>query len=427
AGTILFFVGGGFGFSYFFDLYNKDPEAQSKMSMLMTGFYTTPTNYTSQGVYWVNVIADLIIPQRATLFGWLILAPCLFLLVRAWLDGKKEYFAPLAVLAGGLPLIHTHSFLALGIISAVCILFAVWDYFKKREGATTTLAWFAFYGCAAVLLAAPQLFSFTFAQSSGGSDFVRFQFNWVNKTDNYFWFYIKNIGLPYLLMIPAFIHADLRGKRLFAGGLAILVICEFIVFQPNEYDNNKLLFIWYLLLCGITVTFLGDVFCSLRKSGVKGAWVSAALIVCVMNLSGVLTLVREIKSNHVLFGAAHVEAAEYIKENTLPGSLFLTSDNHLNTVAALTGRNILCGSGSFLHFHGVDYSDLRNWQLSLLGEPTMESLEEMGIDYVFASDYERGLDYFNEAFFEENCEIVFDNGIVRIYKVARLHDAITPS
>jgi len=64
-------------------------------------------------------------------------------------------------------------------------------------------------------------------------------------------------------------------QRLFAGWLAILVICEFIVFQPNEYDNNKLLFIWYLLLCGITATFLGGVFRWLSKSGLKDAYKDA--------------------------------------------------------------------------------------------------------------------------------------------------------
>jgi hypothetical protein len=85
--TLLFFVGGGFGFWYFFDLIRENPDAFSR---IFTAFYNTPTNYTYGGLRWVNPIADMLIPQRATLFGWALLFPSLYLLRRAAFENEPR-------------------------------------------------------------------------------------------------------------------------------------------------------------------------------------------------------------------------------------------------------------------------------------------------------------------------------------------------
>ena len=39
-----------------------------------------------------------------------------------------------------------------------------------------------------------------------------------------------------------------RQNRLIAlGAFLILLVAEFVLFQPNEYDNNKLIYVWFLL------------------------------------------------------------------------------------------------------------------------------------------------------------------------------------
>ena len=50
------------------------------------------------------------------------------------------------------------------------------------------------------------------------------------------------------------------------------------------------------------------------------------------------------------------ELAEYINTNTPADAVFMTATNHNNAVAMLTGRSIVCGSPSFLYYHGLDYS-----------------------------------------------------------------------
>ena len=257
--TILFFFGSGFGFFYFFDLSKTGGLLSSLIQMrgqtvsqaLLDGFYQTPTNMPSLGLRWVNPIVDMLIPQRATLFGWAFLFPCLYLLHGFAFERKRENVVPLAVIAGVLPLIHTHSFLALGVISAVyCVIDLIGVRFEKKR----LIAWVLYAGLTC-LIAAPQLILFTFRQASESS-LVRFHLNWANEADSYLWFYIKNLGLIFLLAPFAFLILPKRDKKIYAGAILLFVIAELIEFQPNNYDNNKLLFVWYAFTCGMVSKLL---------------------------------------------------------------------------------------------------------------------------------------------------------------------------
>ena len=74
AAWVLFFYNGGLGFVYFIDW---SREGGYKFSDIFTGYYTTPTNLVDRNIRWVNIIADMLLPQRATLFGYAVLfCPC---------------------------------------------------------------------------------------------------------------------------------------------------------------------------------------------------------------------------------------------------------------------------------------------------------------------------------------------------------------
>ena len=257
--TILFFFGGGFGFFYFFDLSKSGgllpallgTYGQTASQTLLEGFYQTPTNIPALGLRWVNPIVDMLIPQRATLFGWAFLFPCLYLLHGLAFEKKNENAVPLAIIAGLLPMIHTHSFLALGVISAV---YCLTDLISVRFERKRILAW-GIYAILACAIAAPQLFLFTFKQASESS-LVRFHLNWANEGDSYLWFYIKNMGFLFLLMPIAFLVLPKRDKKIYAGAIFLWILAELVEFQPNDYDNNKLLFIWHAFTCGLVAKFL---------------------------------------------------------------------------------------------------------------------------------------------------------------------------
>ncbi|MBR0443916.1 MAG: hypothetical protein IJK14_00875 [Clostridia bacterium] len=413
--TLLFFVGGGFGFVYFFDLLKRNP---GNFSRIFTAFYQTPTNNVDVGIKWVNPIADMLVPQRATLFGWALLFPCLYLLFRAFFRKEYRFFIPLGILAGSMPLVHTHSFLALGVISAVYLAESLLSRPSREE-----LAGFLKYAALTVLLAAPQLILFTFRQSKG---FLTPHFNWANETDGFLWFYIKNLGLLFLLLPLALFDTSSQNRKIMAGPAVLWLLAELIQFQPNPYDNNKLLFVCFAFLCGFIGDYLIRVFRKLRGSasfsrvsvGILSAFVCACLF-----LSGILTLGREAVSRYELLSADQVSAAEYIKKTAAPDATFLTANNHNNAVAVLTGRNIVCGSGSFLYYHGIDYHEREAALSAMYEDPESfftEYAEKYDVDYVYLSyeelyKYDCDTDYFDSHF-----RVVYQNDEVTIYDVSQV-------
>lgn len=484
----LFFVGGGFGFWYFVDnaktyaglttpaawenwineVFNIRVTVQNARELdmgkyLLGGWYKMPTNFVDNGLRWVNTIADMLLPQRATLFGWALLFPALQMLRRAVFDKENRLFIALGVLAGGLPMVHTHSFFALGIMSVFLIIaLTLRQLFKKQSRKESSAGWkhlkyFLFFGVIAAVLALPQLIAFTFRQSSA-EGFLRFHFNWCNESDSWLWFYIKNMGFIFLLMLPAFITAKKEHKLFYGGSLLIWLICEFIVFQPNTYDNNKLLFVWFAMTCGIVADLMMRLWDRLTKVTVetgdkrggqgsvseKKAPISVRIATCLamtvlmisMLLSGAMTILREyVSADHLgikpdggvgymengyeSVSAELVEITDWIRENTAPDATFLTATNHNNAIAMLTGRNIVCGSSSFLYYHGLDYFARERDVESMYETPETcfnELTKKYNVDYVLLSSWEMGKYSIDYPFFR-NLTPVYSSGSATLYKV----------
>lgn len=423
--TVLMFVNGGLGFIYPIDRMGRDPAAWNE---IFTGFYKTPTNQPDLNLRWVNVICDMMIPQRTLLCGWMAVLPCLWLLTVALRERRWQTFLALGVWAGTLPMIHTHSFLALGLISAGAMIWSVW---RAGEGRRLDALWkFLLYGGVAVLLAAPQLLTWSVPQTVRGGS-LRFRFNWVNNMgdgrliDNYVWFWVKNVGLTWLLMLPAALHDDGRGedgsnalrRALGLGALCVYIVAELIQFQPNEYDNNKLFYVAYMIMMPAMGLYLTDILRRLR--GIRGRALIAAAFMLVCTLSGGLSIAREWVSAYCLFGEEEAAAARWIEENTPADAVFLTGNQHNNAVAALTGRDIVCGTGSYLYFHGIDYSRQQAAEQAMLETPADSAalFDEYGVGYAYISSHERNAFNVDEAWFETHCERVFEAGDVRVYRV----------
>lgn len=448
---VLFFLNGGFGFLYFVNILG---DGGHTISEIFTEFYHTPTNFVEYNVRWVNVIADMLLPQRATLFGWSILFTILYILWRGHFEKKKNYFWIAGVLAGGLVMIHTHSFLALGIVCAVWLLYNMFDltdmkmsfsmdktkwlrtgflviaigimsllraYDLSKE--VDTSVWFAI-GIAGIVLyvitiiylaiklvenkkavkifktwgvflavvlplALAQLFTWTFNQATGDG-FVRGQFNWANVDDQYLVYYIKNIGLVMLFILIALIISKKKDFRLAMSGIGIWFVAEFLGFQPNSYDNNKLLYVGFIFLIIPAASIMVDIYKKIRPRLI--AWITAVIVMFVCTISGILTLGREYVSDYQLYGNEYVKIVDYINESDIPAdAVILTMNNHNNAVSSLTGRNIVVGSSSFLFYHGFDIVE-REAEVSAMFEnpgDNLELFEKYDIHYAVIGSYER--------------------------------------
>jgi len=425
--TALMFVNGGLGFLYALDGVAKDATA---FRDIFTGFYLTPTNQPALNLRWVNVICDMMIPQRTLLTGWMALLPALWLLLTAARDDDMPAFALLGVWAGALPMIHTHSFLALGLVSAGAMLYAVIHAGARRR---QVFFHFALYGIVALVLALPQLLTWSVPQTVHGGS-MRLRFNWVNNRgdgrliDGYCWFWIKNVGLIWLMMVPAALTGKRRPKgdagpmlrgdltrMLGLGALCVYVVAELIQFQPNEYDNNKLFYVAYMAMMpavGLYLVKLWD-----RLKGLRGRALLAAAFLLASTLSGALSIGREVVSDYRLFSHEEADAARWIEENTPEHAVFLTGSQHNNAVAALAGRSIICGTGSYLYFHGIDYSVQQLDERAMLQFPadSLELFEKYRVGYIYLSSYERSSFAVDEQWFTANCPLLFSEGDVCVY------------
>lgn len=470
---VLFFYNGGLGFAYFFDKVLQDT---SKFTNIFKEFYYTPTSLGDENLRWAQIIVNMLIPQRATLFGWAILFPLLALLYKAIQNKDKKYFWLAGILGGGLPLIHTHSFMALGLVCVVWLLaqlyqmvyetnqeepnkmgrYIVWGglvFFsflqiinqfvkpiqgygmpmvlvvaillvfggiyllykgmEKKESKQIFITWGVFL-VIILVLAAPQLIGWTFKQAGNGN-YVKGHFNWSNEGDQYIWFYLKNIGVTAFFAIPALIYSKKKDFMTAAPLFLIYFVGELVVFQPNVYDNNKLLFVGFVFACCIAASYMVDLYHKWHISKI-----TASLVLVVATVSAVLTMGREYVSEYEIYSASQVELCKYIEENIAPDAVILTDTRHNNAVSSLTGRNIVCGAGTFLYYHGLDYQGREQEvsQMYLSPGTTQEFLKKYNVSYILVGPEERssytGLD---EGTLQQMYSCVYQEGEVSLYQV----------
>lgn len=479
AAWVLFFYNGGLGFLYFIDW---SREGGYKFSDIFTGFYTTPTNLVDRNIRWVNVIADMLLPQRATLFGYAVLFCALWLLLLAIRGGEKECFLPAGILVGALPMIHTHSFVAALVLSACWMLLRLYravphtskaehpgaillgcftgcmillEILNKSAAASAPALLFRFgivaaaalvlyglsllYRCffkeksadytlrdflttwgiffvVVLLLAFPQLLEWTFGQTTQ-SGFLLGHFNWGNQGDEYLWFYVKNWGAVLLLFVPAMICCKKENFDVMCGAFLLWFVVEIISFTPNTYDNNKLLYVTYVFVCCISADYGIDLRRSMKKCSSRRLCMIGMVFLCTF--SAVLTLGRELVSDYTAYSNAQVEAAVFVEQNTDPTSRFLTNDRHVNEIAALAGRNVLNGSGTFLAMHGLYHTEYHEDFRAIYENPAVSAdlIRTYDIDYIEVSSWERASYAVDEDYLRSTYPCVFDNGEIQIYRV----------
>ncbi len=439
----LLFLNGGLGFFYTLDATVDGGTVTSMWDNLrnvMEGYYQTPTNQPDpHNLRWVNIICDMLVPQRGILAGWTLLLPCLNLLIPPLTRRQSPTVRALVLLglfAGGMPLAHTHSYLALVLASAGMCAYSVAT--EPRGRRFQAFKPWLLYGSLAAALSLPQLIAFTFVQATGSDHFLSVWFNWANNrgnrglVDTYLWFYLKNVGLPYVLIFLPLLQRkprgaerlpdDLRQHRLIAcGAFLIYIVAELFKFQPNEYDNNKLLYVWFLLCLPMAADYAMELFARLK--GLAGRRVIAVgFLVCCFT-SSALTVARECVSDYYAYGSNDIQTAEYILENTPEHSIFLTGDQHLNPVSSLAGRTILCSSDLYLYYHGFNTTD-RKLEIAAFYENPAQNLDllrKYQVQYIYVSAYERSSSWYtlNEAALEALFPLVYESqgGANRVFQV----------
>ncbi len=416
---LFLFINGGIGFLYHLDMAGNT--LGENLHNILHGFYQTPTNQPlPHNLRWSNILVDMLLPQRTFMGGWVLLMPSLYLLMNPFLEKRlasKQELLLLVLFAGFMPLVNTHAFLALGIFSIAQMLLQTW--LAEKETRKARFIQFVVFGVGTLAIALPQLIGWTFKQALGNAGFTRFHFNWVNNSngliDLYPWFYIKNIGIILLPLCISIFNKNKLQRSITLSAFAIFIVAELLVFQPNTYDNNKLLYVWFALCLPMACEYVLQVYHALHH--IQGKRVIATIFLILGLTSGCLSIAREIVSDYQHFTSAAVEASQFTIANTEEHSMFITGTQHVNPIASLAGRRIIVGPDLWLYYHGLNTNERKMDVQHFYEQNDTTILEKYKVDYIYLSNYERHNYAVNETALEENYAEIFTKDDVRIFKV----------
>lgn len=403
----LIICGSGFGFFTFFsDL--KIEYQNHTLQDIVKFFQNPPHQYTSlhsngDNIVWIAPSISLLSHQRSFPLGLAIFS---FILLGALVYGKSPYFWRFGIIAGLLPLAHIHSFLSLFFLMAVLFWFNLkqWKIWLK-------------FGFFTAVIALPQILYFKSGNNISALNFIKLWFGWMvcehssswfacppsmGTYYNVFAFWIKNFGIVFLLwiaiiMITIFflilkkqkIKTDINlNIPLAVASLMLFALPNFFLFQPWNFDNNKILFYWWIIAILFCVTpFL----MWLWNEKLIGKILVIILVFFAVIAGSVDFTARIIATEELYFGYSDSNKdkfamGQWIKANTPANSLFLTSSWVDPAPLFLSGRPIYLGYEGWLWTWGLDASaNKKNIEKILNGNLDLACEEK--IDYIL-DDYD---------------------------------------
>jgi uncharacterized membrane protein len=261
---------------------------------------------------------------------------------------------------------------------------------------------------------------FTFKQSSG-EGFLQPHFNWVNNQDSYFWFYVKNMGVPALLLIPAVLGSSKRNLALVAPLAVLMLIADTFQLQPNPYDNNKLIYPAYVLCIGVVADYMVKIYDKLKEANIGGRRVLAGGVIVACVFSGMLSMGREyVADEYEMLSYQEICAAEWIDKNTDGNDVVLTGPRYHNGITDLTGRSTVCSGEWFYSMHGLpDFGSRQQDVRRMYSDPvgSLALFEKYSVDYVYIGNEEKSVYSVNYDGLSAIATLVFNENGATVYKL----------
>nr|MBP7768749.1 hypothetical protein [Candidatus Woesebacteria bacterium] len=306
--------------------------------------------YPEKNLHWAQFLTDYLLPQRGILVGFsvfLLTCYCLYFLLEKKRVAPQTIRIVIAVLLGATPFFHIHTFF---VLCGVLAWFVLLDVLSHRSRLRDWLV----PGLIATCCAMPQLYW----QFSGNftSGFTRFVWGWYFNGENGIQFWIRNLGMEFFTALFGGIYL-LKTKKIhpLVGLLvlpltALFIISNYIIFQPNEWDNTK--FFLYSHFAFTILTLYG--LAKLLKYRIWGVLVTILLLFFLLVGGGIMVL-RELTSSWQTNSTADLTVARFVTKNTAPTALFLTADTHNHPIPMLAGRSVVQGYPGWLWTYGIAY------------------------------------------------------------------------
>jgi hypothetical protein len=336
-------------------------------------------------IVWITPLISFFSHQRSFLPG---AALGVIFLYGAWLyRGQKSMWRWLMLL-GLLPIIHVHTLLGMSLVALALIVDSLRG--ADRRDRRRILKMYAVGTAIAIVVALPQLLFLFGSSLLGGSQAVASTsssftpwFGWmmcthsaswlscdpgVAGTDtNALWFWTKNFGIIFLawaalLLVPRW-RKSMRGLSILMPVSVILfAVPNLVKLQPWEFDNNKLLFYWWLLAIALALKlFDGDARGHIKKKAAPYMAGGLALFIFISMASGSVDILDRVKrlwnidineTHFGYYGPVEQALAQEIRANTEPDAAFLTSSSPSQFIPMAAGRPIYLGYQGWLWTQG---------------------------------------------------------------------------
>ncbi len=450
---LLLMFSGGLGFAVFWKNYSQQGKSFFEFILNLPADYTI----NDKGIRWGNAFTTLFLTQRSLLLG---MPLTLIALQKLWEiftgnpgerdSNQKEdetetqqsaaHF-PLPVflvglLAGTLPLIHVHSLASLFVVGAGLFFFRL-DRWRE---------WIMF-ALGVAFIAIPELLWAMTGSATRLSEFIAWNFGWDKHDENFFVFWVNNLGLflpllfagIYLIFslyrkkkqgnkpqtntdergLKEMARRTTHGKRLllfYVPFTILFIIPNLVKLAPWQWDNFKVLIYWFVG----SIPFVAFVLAKLWEKNRALKFVAAACLI-VLTASGALDIWRVVSKqiNYNVFSKDSVAIAEQIKQKIAPQALFLNAPTY-NSAVVLSGRRSLMRYNGHLSSYGIDYGP-REAEVKQIYEGAAsadELLRKNNIEYVIISPEERSNLTVNEDFFKK-FPVVAEIGQHKVYQVTK--------
>jgi hypothetical protein len=325
---------------------------------------------------------------------------------------SRARLVALGAIPAVLVITHMHTFIAVVLLCAMCLL-----YDRKNIPQWLTFA-------ISAGLPSVALFALLYA-GSGAGGFIEWYPGWLTNPGEHrdigLWLFLwLNWGAFLPLAAVSLIRFRYYRDPLIVGGVALFVLCFLLRFQPNAWDNTKLLTWSHLLLCVPVARYLAHLW---SKPALVSRFVAVVLF-CFTIASGSLELLRMTRTENVanrMWSREEIALAEDFREVSEPTSLVLCSDHHHHWVASLSGRQVLLGYRGWLASYGLQYGPIaRDIRTMLSGGAGAEALiARYGVEFVVIGRSERRDFDANESYFEQHHELILERATNKVFRVHR--------
>lgn len=412
APLIFFFNGTIFSLQYFWRDFKASGFRFFDFLGKMTKEYGHLADYK---IHFSNIIADYILPQRAIILGFLAGIIVIYFLWQYWKSKEIKKLIYAGVISGFLPIIHTHTFIAIVLIAFGLGLMELIEHYKSFK--QVIIRWL-YYVIPAGIIALPFVL---WLFPGGSSGFFKIDIGWMKGEEFILWFWLKNLGVYILTFIAGYAVSGEKLRRFYWPFFGLFIVTNIFIFQPHYYDNMKIMLWWFLL----SAILIGKLFSYLKNR--FGNWNGYALIgVCFILLVpvGFLSVYRETYVSWKMFSNEDLALANYVKNNTSEGALFLTSDKHNHPIPCLAGRNIVMGYRGWLWTHGINYIEKEGDILNIYhAEAGYEGLlEKYGINYILLEKDKTGDLGINYDYYQTQSKFqpIYQDANYTLFKISNL-------